>query len=162
MPFTPFHLGPAFALGLPLRRRIHFFTFVLTNVIVDVEPFLVLVLGLSYPLHGFLHTFLLGEIFCLLVSLLMFKLESFLISFYRLILPQYESPKLKCYLASGLIGGFLHILLDSPMYSEMMPLFPLKINPLYNPTLTKPIYTICTLLGLIGIAYYIAIFIRLK
>jgi len=51
MPFTPFHLGPALGLGLPLRRYVYVPTFILANVIVDVEPFLVLFLGLRYPLH---------------------------------------------------------------------------------------------------------------
>jgi len=48
MPFTPFHLGPALTIGLPLRRFIHAPTFIVANVIVDVEPFLVMVLGLNY------------------------------------------------------------------------------------------------------------------
>ena len=58
MPFTPFHLGPALGLGLPLRRYMHVPTFIVASVILDVEPFLVLQFGLNYPLHGYLHTFL--------------------------------------------------------------------------------------------------------
>ncbi|MCX8170580.1 MAG: hypothetical protein N3E47_01215 [Candidatus Bathyarchaeota archaeon] len=57
MPFTLFHLGPALGLGLPLRRRLHVPTLVLANVIVDLEPFFVLFLGLDYPLHGYFHIF---------------------------------------------------------------------------------------------------------
>lgn len=43
MPFTLYHLGPSLGLGLPLRKYVHAPTFILANVIVDVEPFLVLV-----------------------------------------------------------------------------------------------------------------------
>ncbi len=60
MPFTPFHFGPTLGFGLSLRGYLHAPTFIIANVIVDVEPFLVLFLGLRYPLHGYLHTFLLA------------------------------------------------------------------------------------------------------
>ncbi len=58
MPFTPFHFGPALFLGIPLRKYLHAPTFILANVILDVEPLLVLVMGLNYPLHGYFHTFI--------------------------------------------------------------------------------------------------------
>lgn len=58
MPFTPLHIGPALIIGLPLRRHIHAPTFIVANVILDIEPFIVIAYNLSYPLHGYLHTFL--------------------------------------------------------------------------------------------------------
>jgi len=58
MPFTLFHLGP----GLLLLTYVDFPTFLVASVIVDIEPFLVLTLDLNYPLHGFLHPFLGGEV----------------------------------------------------------------------------------------------------
>lgn len=60
MPFTPFHLGPAIFFGMLLRRNMHMPTFIVANVILDVEPLLVLILGLKYPLHGYFHTFIIG------------------------------------------------------------------------------------------------------
>ena len=33
-------------------------TFILANVVLDIEPLLVLIMGLNYPLHGYLHTFI--------------------------------------------------------------------------------------------------------
>ena len=68
MSFTPFHLGPALGLGLPLRRYLHVPTFLAASVVVDVEPLLVLVLGLDYPLHGYLHTFLFASLTGLLLG----------------------------------------------------------------------------------------------
>lgn len=52
MPFTPLHFGPHACVALPLRRRVDLPVFLLTNVVVDVEPLLVLTFNLNYPLHG--------------------------------------------------------------------------------------------------------------
>ncbi len=56
MPFTLFHLGSALAVGLPLRRMIHAPTLILASIVLDLEPIAVILLGLDYPLHGFMHT----------------------------------------------------------------------------------------------------------
>ena len=86
MPFTPFHLGPALGLGLPLRKYIHAPTFIVANVAVDIEPFLVFLLRLNYPLHGYLHTFLSAFFFGLAIGFAMFYLEKFLHPLYKTLL----------------------------------------------------------------------------
>ena len=68
MPFTPFHFGPGLLFGLLLLSYIDFPTFLLANVIIDIEPILVLSLKLNYPLHGILHSFLGGIIFSFLLA----------------------------------------------------------------------------------------------
>ena len=74
MPFTPLHLGPALAIGYIVRKRVHWPTFILANIIVDIEPLLVLVLGMmSYPLHGYLHTFISSLIMGSLLGYIMYK-----------------------------------------------------------------------------------------
>lgn len=88
MPFTPFHFGPGLGLGLPLRKYLHAPTFILANIIVDIEPFLVLSLGLRYPLHGGLHTFLLATPLGLIFGYIMFLLERFLHPLYKIFLPE--------------------------------------------------------------------------
>jgi hypothetical protein len=60
MPFIPFHLGPAMFFGMLLRKRMHMPTFIIANVILDVEPLLTVIFGLKYPLHGYFHTFIMG------------------------------------------------------------------------------------------------------
>jgi len=77
MPFTPFHLGPALGFWLPLRKYLHVPTFLVANILVDVEPFLVLSLGLDYPLHGYLHTFIVAFILGLALGYAMFLLKGF-------------------------------------------------------------------------------------
>ena len=70
MPFTPYHFGPSGFVGLALRRWLDVPVFVLANVVVDLEPLVVVLFGLDYPLHGYVHTFLGGTVVALLWALL--------------------------------------------------------------------------------------------
>ncbi len=161
MPFTPFHLGPALAVGLPLRRYLHVPTFIVGNVILDAEGFLVITLGLSYPLHGYLHTFVSAIAVGLLLGLVMFKLERPLQPFYRKIeLETDKALKLKSFLLAGVFGAVLHVLFDAFLYSEMMPFYPLTANPFLSIGLSmSQVYNVCAILGIIGLVYYAAIVI---
>ena len=102
MPFTPFHFGPALGFGLPLRRYIHLPTFIVANVIVDLEPFLVIVLGLigKYPLHGYLHTFILAFPLGIALAYVMFLLEGFFQPIYKALLLKPERTNKHMKLAS--------------------------------------------------------------
>ncbi len=160
MPFTPFHLGPALALGLPLRRYIHVPTFIVGNVIVDVEGLLVVAFRLDYPLHGYLHTFLFAAAVGLILGLAMFKLEKPLQPFYRKIqLETNRTLKLKSFLFAGALGAVLHVGLDAFLYSEMTPLFPYTVNPLLGFNVSSlEVYLVCVWLGIFGVGYYAALF----
>ena len=155
MPFTPFHFGPALGVGLPFRSYIHVPTFILANVIVDVEPFLVLFLGLRYPLHGYLHTCLLALLAGVVLGYVMFFLERFLQPLYKaFLLEPADNLNAKSFVAAGALGTAFHVLLDSPLYPEIQPFFPLTINPLYNPALSLEVYSFCVWMGILGIIYY--------
>ncbi|MFW6117095.1 MAG: hydrolase [Thermoproteota archaeon] len=156
MPFTPFHLVPGVGLGLPLRRYLHAPTLLLASIVVDVEPLMVLLLGLRYPLHGYLHTFLLALPTGLILGYVMFRLEPFLQPFYKLFrLENGKSLSLKSFLAAGGLGTGVHVLLDTPLYSDIRPFFPFTANPLYNPALTLEIYILCIGMAAFGIRYYL-------
>ncbi|MCS7369244.1 MAG: hydrolase [archaeon GBS-70-058] len=156
MPFTLLHLGPGLGLGLPLRKRIHAPTFILASIIIDVEPFLVISLKLEYPLHGYLHTFLAALIVGLVLGCIMYLLEGSLKTLYRkLLLEGRDNLDLRQFIIAGILGAELHILLDSLLYEDIKPLYPLTINPLYNPKLKPEIYTLCIWMGMLGLAYYI-------
>jgi len=158
MPFTPFHLGPSLGLGLPLRRYLHVPTFLLASIIVDVEPFLVLFLGLRYPLHGYLHTFLLAIPLGLALGYTMFFLEKFLQPLYKIfLLETHKSLRLKSFVVAGSLGTGLHVLLDAPLYADITPFYPITTNPLYEPSLTLEIYSLCVWMGAFGIIYYLGL-----
>jgi membrane-bound metal-dependent hydrolase YbcI (DUF457 family) len=158
MPFTPFHLGPALAIGLPLRKYLHAPTFLVANVIVDVEPFLVLVFGLQYPLHGYLHTFFLAFFVGLVVGYLMFRLERVFQPLYRRFLLE-SDKKLEpnSFIFAGVLGVMLHVLFDSPLYGDIRPFYPLTANPLYHPALSLSVYSLCVWMGLFGVVYYVGL-----
>jgi len=158
MPFTPFHLGPGLGLGLPLRKYLHAPTFLLASVIVDMEPFLVLFLGLTYPLHGYLHAFILAISVGLVLGYAMFLLEKFLQPLYKIFLLEAgNSLSLKSFIVAGGLGTGLHVLLDTPLYTDITPFYPITANPFYDPSLTPEIYSLCVWMGAFGIIYYLGL-----
>ena len=163
MPFTPFHLGPAIGFGLPLRKHLHVPTFLVANVIVDVEPLLVLVLGLNYPLHGYLHTFIFASLTGLALGYVMFSVDRFLYPFYKALnLVGEGNQSLKKFMVTAVSGTIFHVLLYVPLYSDIKPLYPIIQNPFYNPNLSLGVYTFCVFMGVVGIFYYVGLFIYLS
>ncbi len=128
MPLTPFHLGPGLLIGLLLLSYIDFTTFLVASVIVDVEPIVVIIFDLDYPLHGFFHSFLGGTIVAFLLAAVMSKIReslSLLLSFFRL----EQKLTFKKILLASLTGIYIHILLDSRMHRDIRPFYPLDFNP---------------------------------
>jgi len=166
MPFTPLHLGPALFLGMVLLRYIDLPTFMVANVIVDVEPFAILALGLhradslNLPLHGLLHTFLGGTFVALFLAFMMTRMNKFTASLMRLIgLEQRPSPR-KIY-AAALSGVYLHILLDSWLYTDIRPFYPSSYNPfLGGMAAAFGVWWFCIVTGLIGVALLIFRLVR--
>lgn len=132
MPFTPLHLGPALILGYALRKKIHWPTFIIANIIVDIEGFL-LITGLlrikGYPLHGYLHTFLASVIAGSILGYIMFHADKFLENLFKQLYLVDSRRELWRYILAGISGWTLHVLLDAPLYYDIKPLYPLKINP---------------------------------
>ena len=155
MPFTPFHLGPGLLFGLLLLSYVDFPTFLVASVIVDIEPFLVLTLDLNYPLHGFLHSFLGGTLLAFLLAAAVSKLRSAfspLLSFLKL----EQKLSFKSILSASLFGVYLHILLDSPVYSDIRPFYPFDFNPFLSNSMfiSFEVYTLCTLSFICGAVIY--------
>lgn len=155
-PFTPFHLGPALAIGLPFRKYIHVPTFIFANVVVDVEGLLVLVLGLNYPLHSYLHTFLLASLLGVALAVVMFFLERFFQPAYKLFLLETNNkPRISAFIAAGVLGTMLHVLFDAPLYSDIRPFYPwTTANPLLNPVSSANVYAATVWLGALGLVFY--------
>ncbi|MDD4325670.1 MAG: hydrolase, partial [Candidatus Bathyarchaeota archaeon] len=119
--------------------------------------FMVIVLGLNYPLHGYLHTFLSALIVGLLLGVVMYKLEKPMQPLYKVTLLETDGTLgIKSFLLAGVFGTTLHVLFDAVLYSEMAPFFPWTINPLIGIGLsTVQVYSFCIGLGIIGIVYYV-------
>lgn len=154
MPFTPFHLGPSFWIGLFLFRFINLFAFLIASVIVDIEPFFVLLLNLDYPLHGFLHTFLGGTIVAITLSGIIYRFRIMMREIAAVLkLPQ-ESD-FKIILFSCILGVYFHIFLDSFLYADMKSFFPFKINSLYGLVSFNLMYLFCSFCFILGGLLYL-------
>lgn len=160
MPFTPYHLGPALFFAIPLRKYVHAPTFILANVLLDIEPLLVLVLGLNYPLHGYLHTFAAAVVVGVAFGLVMFFLERSMHPLYKTLLLEPETKmNISQFISAGVFGTLLHVLFDSPLYEEMKPFYPLNVNPLYGSASSNEIYLLSVWLGILGVIFYALLFI---
>lgn len=157
MPFTILHVGPALLVGLPLRRRLHLPTFLVASVAVDIEPLLVLILGLGYPLHSYLHTFLASLAYGLLIGYMMYLYDKILSPLFRLLHLEERPMGKHSFLVAGVIGTEIHVLLDSPLYTDIRPFYPLPVNPLYNPSLMNLVYALCLASWALGLILYIGL-----
>jgi len=157
LPFTPFHLGPGILFGLLLFSYLDLPTFLVASVIIDIEPLLVLSLNLSYALHGYLHTFLGGTIVAFLLALGMSRFRGALtplMSFFKL----EQRASFKGIVLASLFGIYLHVLLDSPLYSDIRPFYPLESNPLqgHSMFIGFEIYAFCVVSFIAGGIVYVA------
>lgn len=145
MPFTPYHFGPAACVALPLQKRMDVTAFVLANVAVDIEPLVVLTFGLDARLHGLTHTYAggaaVGLVFAaslyLVGGVLKPLVNAFRVTFHR---------DLKTLAGSAVAGVWFHVLLDSFLYSDIEPFFPLSLNPLEGMVSGSTMYLACAVL----------------
>jgi membrane-bound metal-dependent hydrolase YbcI (DUF457 family) len=164
MPFTPFHLGPALVIGIIFIYYVDFPTLLVASIILDIEPFLVLLLDLNYPVHGLFHSFLGGTLIILPLSFIMLKIRPFMnpiTNFFKI----EQNSSFVNILAASIIGIYSHILLDAPLYSDIQPFFPINFNPFLNISglaeiTTYPFCTYCFLAAII--LYFIHLAIKFK
>lgn len=150
MPFTPFHLGPALLVSLPLFSYVDLPSIIVSSVIVDLEPLSVIVLRLPGPLHGFFHTYLAGTLLAMLAAILVYLLRGLLNGTLMPLNLQQKSPFVRI-IYSSLAGVYSHVLLDSFLYEEMTPLYPLSVNPVLGVVSAGLVYGICALSFLLGL-----------
>jgi membrane-bound metal-dependent hydrolase YbcI (DUF457 family) len=155
MPFTPFHFGPALFLGLLFFQLVDFPTLLIASVILDLEPFTVLLMGLDYPLHGFFHSFLGGTIAAVVLGLIMLRLGGTARGVLKP-LGLEQSPSRQAIMLGSFLGAYSHILLDSPLYTDIRPFFPSSVNPFLASDAFAGIYVqaLCILLFLAGTVMY--------
>jgi membrane-bound metal-dependent hydrolase YbcI (DUF457 family) len=155
MPFTPFHFGLNACAALPLRRHLDVPVFVLASVAVDVEPLMVMLFDLDYPLHGYCHTLLFGTIVGILWGLMAYAGRNVLAGGMKLLRLSYGGG-LRGMLLSGVLGVWFHILLDAPLYADIRPFYPVQANPLYGTMTDSTIYLACTLAFVPALVLYAA------
>jgi membrane-bound metal-dependent hydrolase YbcI (DUF457 family) len=154
MPFTPYHFGPSALIGLPLKRRIDIPVFVLANVIVDLEPGAVMFFRLDYPLHGYLHTLIFGGLVGLVWGLAAYLLLKPAFKLLMRIFSLPYQPTLPKMMSSGLLGIWLHVFIDSFLYKDMNPFWPIAGNPLHAVIRYQTMFLICEASLVIAVVIY--------
>jgi len=155
MPFTPFHWGPALLIGLFLFSVFDLPTLLVSSVILDVEPLYVLMFGAPLPLHGFFHSYLGASILGVLVAVVLYPLRGLsnrIMAAFRL--PQ-KASSLRKLLLTSLFGVYSHVFLDSFLYGEMMPFYPLEANLFFGVVSSPGTYEFCRVSFLLGFVLYI-------
>lgn len=151
MPFTPFHLGPALLLGILLYRWVDLPTLLVSSVIIDVRATLVVFGPLNPPIHGILTTFIGGTVIALLLAAITISLPDSvdrLLDYGRL---TSQSSRGSVF-AGGILGTYSHVILDSMLYTDAHPLYPLAANPFFiDGVKFIPVYAGCTLTGVVGV-----------
>ena len=163
MPYTPFHFGPHACIALPFNRYLDIPIFIGANIAIDIEPLLVLQFNLDYPLHGYCHTFLIGGLVGLLFASAAFPFHRHIKKGMNLFRLPYASTYKKMAL-SGVLGAMLHVLFDAPLYSDIMPFYPLQENPLFGVASHGAVYSFCAICFFPAILWYvyIAFIVRMK
>ena len=153
MPFTPFHLGPALLICLLLFPLLDVASFLVASVIVDIEP-LYLMSQPSLYLHGFFHSYLGASIFGILTALGMYSIRKIIQRILKSFLIQQKTSFQKI-LFTSLLGVYFHVFLDSFLYGDIRPLYPLEANPFLNAASSSLVYAFCTASFLLGFAVYV-------
>jgi hypothetical protein len=137
LPLTPYHWGPCACLGLAFLRRLDPWLILLAGVVVDIEPFAVMVFGLDYPLHGLCHTFIFGTVIALALGVVWHY------SARTIPWPASKPPAMGKSILTSFVGVYSHILLDAPLYADIKPFYPLQANPFYGMAGERAIYAFC-------------------
>ncbi|SFM70283.1 hypothetical protein [Methanolobus profundi] len=143
MPFTPFHFGPAFLLGEIFERKVNLFSILLGSVIIDVRATYCLFTGCR-PLHGPLHNFLTATLIALLISWILFSQRNWLTRVTDKLRIE-QTYSFISIIAGSIIGTWSHVFLDSFLYTDIIPFWPLSANPLLGMVGSGTIYTLCVI-----------------
>lgn len=167
MPLTPFHLGPAVLLGALLPRRLDLPTLLVASIVVDVRAALVLFGPLDGPVHGILTTFLGGTVVALVLAGAVLALPEVApalrenIQAWLGLLRPGDTGDATSVVLAALLGVYSHVALDSFLYADARPLFPLAWNPFLGGPLTGlAVYGGCLAAGLLGLGVLAARFLR--
>jgi membrane-bound metal-dependent hydrolase YbcI (DUF457 family) len=142
MPFTPYHLGPSGFVGLTLRKWIDVPVFVLANVVVDVEVLVARLLGAGWPIHRYAHTLLLGTAVGIIWAVAAYPLRNLFKRLMQTLRIPYQTSFRKM-LVSGVLGVWLHVVIDAIYHPDVRLFWPAKAIPLYALLTRQQIKALC-------------------
>ncbi len=156
MPFTPYHFGPSGFIGLTLRKWIDVPVFVLANVIVDLEVLVVRLLGAGQPTHRYAHTLLLGTAVGIIWAVAAYPLRNLFKRLMQTLRIPYK-PKFWKMLISGVLGVWLHVVIDAIYHPDVRLFWPGKARPLYALITRQQIQTLCLVFFIAAVVLWIPV-----
>ncbi|MCP4993735.1 MAG: hypothetical protein GY934_08105 [Gammaproteobacteria bacterium] len=154
MPFTPIHMGPGILIKAILQSSFSLMVFGWTQVIMDIQPLIVMIVGDGY-LHGFTHTYL-GAVLIAVVAAPSGKFISE--KGLQIFGMAKEQPVIILWwvaFLSAFVGSFSHVFLDSIMHADVEPLFPItQVNNFHDYISIEALHKFCFYSGLVGVAIY--------
>jgi membrane-bound metal-dependent hydrolase YbcI (DUF457 family) len=123
LPFTPYHFGPSGFLGLVFRKWIDIPVFMLANVAIDIEVLIIAFMGLGRPIHRYAHTLLGGLVLGIVWALAAYPMQGLFKKTMEILRLKYETSLFKM-IASGVLGVWLHILVDGIYHGDVRPFWP--------------------------------------
>jgi membrane-bound metal-dependent hydrolase YbcI (DUF457 family) len=131
MPVTPYHFGPSGFIGLTFRKWIDVSVFVLANVIVDVEVLVIMFFRLGYPIHRYCHTLLIGAVVGAAWGAAAYPLRHLFKGMMRVFYIPYKTS-LRKMVVSGILGVWLHVLIDGAYHFDVKIFWPNKTISLWR------------------------------
>ncbi|MDD5064417.1 MAG: hypothetical protein PHQ35_06620 [Phycisphaerae bacterium] len=142
MPFTPYHFGPSVFVGLTLRKWLDVPVFVLANVIVDLEVLLARYLGHGWTVHEYFHTLLIGAAVGVFWGIAAYPLRHFFEKMMRILLIPYRTGFWKM-VVSGVLGVWLHAVIDAIYHWDVRIFWPSKAKPLWRLLSQEQVEIVC-------------------
>jgi len=154
MPFTPLHFGWHGLVGALSFRHLCFPTFLLANIVVDIQPLLVLLGLINTPLHGISHSLLGSAVICFIFGIICIPVTPYYERYFKSKKLQYKKSNSKT-IISAILGGWFHVITDAPIYSDLQPLFPYAHNPVKQTLSYSFVSHICIYSGLVFLLLFL-------
>ncbi len=142
MPITPYHFGPSGFVGLVFRKWLDIPVFVLANVAIDVEVLVIVLFDLGWPIHRYCHTLLIGGLVGAAWGVAAYPLRPIFKMLMQLFRLPYQTSFLKMVI-SGILGAWLHILIDAFYHWDVRPFWPSRAKPFYRLISQRQVEAVC-------------------
>jgi membrane-bound metal-dependent hydrolase YbcI (DUF457 family) len=138
MPITPYHFGPSGFLGLALRKWLDIPVFVLANVVVDIE----VLFNHHWPIHRYFHTLLIGAVVGAIWGIAAYPLRHFFEKIMQMLRIPYQTSLWKM-AVSGVLGVWLHVVIDAIYHWDVQIFWPSKAKPLWRLISQEQVEIVC-------------------
>lgn len=151
MPCTLYHFGPSGFVGLIFKKYLDIPVFVLANVIVDIE----VLFADKWPIHQYwrFHTLLVGAVVGTTLAIAAYPLRKPLKKIMQKIRLPYKTGFWKM-IISGILGVWLHVLIDGIYHWDVLVFWPSRIRLLYNLLTQNQVKAVCIAFWIAAIVPY--------